>query len=255
MLEKGDRVLIRALGLPGKHKLGDKWCSHPYVVVEKLPDLPVYRVKPEKGRGVVKTLHRDHLLPIGYLVRFPSDVERKCLPQRPETRLHQKKQSIEDPDQEEPSEDEEDNWNLPADRREDILLALDLLADHLSGDVPLENALTQPNIVEEDIDVDTEEDLDKISEGQDTEQIQQLPKDTVVHTGLEVGELPSTSQSQSSVELGCNRPARRQVKPVVRLSYDKPGHSINKPIVVVHRGLRITIKRNSPVLYQSWDNV
>ncbi|KAM7378069.1 hypothetical protein PAMA_013122 [Pampus argenteus] len=55
------------------------------------------------------------------------------------------------------SEDEEENWNLPADRREDILLALDLLADHFSRDVPLENALTQHNIVEEDIDVDTEE--------------------------------------------------------------------------------------------------
>lgn len=85
VLEKGDRVLVRALGLPRKHKLGDKWRSDPYIVVEKLPDLPVYRVKPEKGRGMVKTLHRDHLLPIGYLVRFPADVEVKRLPQRPVT--------------------------------------------------------------------------------------------------------------------------------------------------------------------------
>lgn len=51
VLDKGDRVLIRALGLPGKHKLGDKWHSDPYLVIEKFPDLPVYRVKPEKGRG------------------------------------------------------------------------------------------------------------------------------------------------------------------------------------------------------------
>ena len=196
---------------------------------------------------MVKTLYRDHLLPIGYLVRFPSDLEVERPPQRPVTRSHQKKKSVEHPNQEEPSEYEEEHWNLPADRREDILRALDLLADYLSGDVPLVNAPTQHNLIEED--------ADEISEGQDTEQIQQLPKDTVVHTGLEGGELPSTSQSQSSVEPGCNRPARRQVKPVVRLSYDRPGHSTNEPIVVVHRGLRITIKRDSPVLYQSWDNV
>lgn len=249
VLEKGDRVLVRALGLPGKHKLGDKWRSDPYIVVEKLPDLPVYRVKPEKGRGMVKTLHRDHLLPIGYLVRFPSELEVEKPPQKPVTRSHKKEKSVENPNLEEHSEDEEEHWNLPVDQREDILLALDLLADHLSGDVPLENAPTEHSIVEEDNNVDTEEDVDEISEGQDTEPIRQLPKDTVVHTGLEGGELPSTSQSQSSAESGCNRPARRQVKPVVRLSYDRPGHSTNEPIVVVHRGLRITIKRDSPVLY------
>lgn len=169
--------------------------------------------------------------------------------------LWEKKKSTDNPNQEEHSEEEEENWNLPADRREDILLALDLLADHLSRDAPLEYALTQHNTVEENIDVDTEEIVDAIPEGQDTEQIQQLPKDTVAHTGLEGGELPSTTQSQSSAEPVCNHPARRQVKPVVRLSYDRPGHSTNEPIVVVHRGLRITIQRGSPLLCQSWDNV
>ncbi|KAK0147303.1 hypothetical protein N1851_013277 [Merluccius polli] len=37
----------------------------------QLPIVPVYEVKPECGPGSVKTLHRDHLLPIGYLVRMP----------------------------------------------------------------------------------------------------------------------------------------------------------------------------------------
>lgn len=254
VLETGDRVLIRALGLPGKHKLGDKWHSNPYVIVEKLPDLPVYRVKPEKGRAIVKTLHRDHLLPIGYLVRFPSDLEMNQLPQKPVTRQHQKEKSNENSNQEGHSEDEDEYWNLPADRREDLLLALDLLADQLSGDIPTENALTQDNF-EEDFNVDTERDVDTIPEGQDTEQTQLLPADTVVDTGLEGGALPSTSQSQSSADLVHDRPARRQVKPVIRLSYDRPGHSTNESIVVVHRGLRITIKKDSPILCQSWDNV
>ncbi|XP_041837251.1 uncharacterized protein LOC121637270 [Melanotaenia boesemani] len=248
VLEQGDRVLIRALGMPGKHKLGDKWHSDPYVIIEKLPDLPVYRVQPEKGKGIVKTLHRDHLLPIGYLVRFPSDLGEERLPQRPVTRFHPKQKSAEESNQERHLEDTEEHWNLPADRREDILLALDLLVDRLSGDVPLENALIQHNIDEEGIDGDTEEEVDAVPEGQDIEQFQQLPKDTVVDTGLEGGELPSASQSQGTAEPICNRPVRRRVKPIVRLSYDRPGHSINEPIVVVHRGLRITIKRDSPLL-------
>lgn len=41
----------------------------PYVVVDRMPNLPVYKVKPEHGRGV-KTIHRDHLLPIGQSVRM-----------------------------------------------------------------------------------------------------------------------------------------------------------------------------------------
>lgn len=59
-LEGGDRVLVRNLGLTGKHKLQDRWNPLPYLVIEKLPNLPVYRVKPERGLGVVKTIHRDH---------------------------------------------------------------------------------------------------------------------------------------------------------------------------------------------------
>lgn len=53
-LEKGDRVLVRALGGTGKQKLKDKWASLPYVVLDKLPNLPVYRVRPEMGTGAVK---------------------------------------------------------------------------------------------------------------------------------------------------------------------------------------------------------
>ncbi|KAI3354871.1 hypothetical protein L3Q82_004669 [Scortum barcoo] len=42
-----------------------------------MPNLPVYKVKPETGGGGVKTLHRDHLLPIGQLefTDSSSDVE------------------------------------------------------------------------------------------------------------------------------------------------------------------------------------
>lgn len=61
----GDRVLIRNLGLQGKHKLADRWASNPYVVDSQMPNLPVFRLKPEDGNGPIKILHRNHILPLG----------------------------------------------------------------------------------------------------------------------------------------------------------------------------------------------
>ncbi len=45
-LAVGDRVLLRNLAVTGKKKLGDKWNSVPYLVVEQLKNVPVYRLKP-----------------------------------------------------------------------------------------------------------------------------------------------------------------------------------------------------------------
>ena len=70
-LAVGDRVLIRALGLKGKTKIADDWEEMPYIVTE-IPnkDIPVYKVQQENGKGRVKTLHRNQLLPFTCL---PSD--------------------------------------------------------------------------------------------------------------------------------------------------------------------------------------
>ncbi len=40
-LEVEDRVLIKNLAMTGKHKLADKWNYVPYLVIEKLKNLPV----------------------------------------------------------------------------------------------------------------------------------------------------------------------------------------------------------------------
>ena len=72
-LDVGDRVLIRNVGLKGKHKLADKWARHPYIVIGQ-PDknTPLYTVRKESGKGKKKkekkkkkkkrkkTLHRKH---------------------------------------------------------------------------------------------------------------------------------------------------------------------------------------------------
>ena len=61
-LEIGDEVLLRNLG-SGAGKLKDRWASSPYVIISQLPGIPVYRIQPKEG-GKMKTIHRNHLLPI-----------------------------------------------------------------------------------------------------------------------------------------------------------------------------------------------
>ncbi|KAI5627544.1 hypothetical protein C0J50_12903, partial [Silurus asotus] len=92
-LAVGDRVLIRNLAIPGKHKLADKWNSVPYMVVEKLKDVPVYRLTPEFGMGGVRTLHRDHLLPIGENVRLyvPEETKKVSTPAEMRTEVVERK--------------------------------------------------------------------------------------------------------------------------------------------------------------------
>ncbi|KAI5094535.1 hypothetical protein C0J45_16259, partial [Silurus meridionalis] len=85
-LEIGDRVFLGNFGLRGKHKLESKWKQEPYVVMGKLPNLPVFKVKREDSSPGTKTIHRDHLLPIGQLVRMPPADPGKNLPVRPRTR-------------------------------------------------------------------------------------------------------------------------------------------------------------------------
>ncbi len=93
-LTSGDRVLIKNLGLKGKHKLETRWSPVPYVVCEKLPNLPVYRVKPETGQGRIKTLHRDKLLPIGQLVRWSQDRAETDLGKRKKRQKEGKRSNI-----------------------------------------------------------------------------------------------------------------------------------------------------------------
>ncbi len=83
-LEFGDCVLVRNVRIRGKHKLADRWESEIYIVVKQSADLPVYTVRPETKDGQLRTLHRDLLLPCGFLPisEIPDQVVSK-----PNTRL------------------------------------------------------------------------------------------------------------------------------------------------------------------------
>lgn len=86
-LNVGDRVLVRSVRLRGKQKLADKWEMDIYVVVKRAGELPVYTVKPEGKDSPLRTLHRDLLLPCGFLpVSEPVDPVTPSPPRRLPTR-------------------------------------------------------------------------------------------------------------------------------------------------------------------------
>ena len=60
-----------------KGKLDDKWEKEPFLVTEKpSEDISVYRLKRENGKGPVKTLHRNLLLPLNSIPYTEDPVER-----------------------------------------------------------------------------------------------------------------------------------------------------------------------------------
>ena len=63
--QMGDQVLVKLVGLVGKHELANKWETEPYTVVG-IPDenMPVYIVQRSTGKGPRRTLHRNMLLPL-----------------------------------------------------------------------------------------------------------------------------------------------------------------------------------------------
>uniref|UniRef100_A0A1A8F2I7 Gypsy retrotransposon integrase-like protein 1 n=2 Tax=Nothobranchius korthausae TaxID=1143690 RepID=A0A1A8F2I7_9TELE len=85
-LGPGDRVLVRAVRLRGKHKLADRWETDIYVVLHQAGDLPVYTIKPEAKEGPVRTVHRDLLLPCGFLAPVKEELVQPSCVGKPRTR-------------------------------------------------------------------------------------------------------------------------------------------------------------------------
>lgn len=86
-LEVGDRVLVRNVRVRGKHKLADKWEPAVHIVVKRAGELPVYTVRPENEEGRLRTLHRDLLLPCGFLPAVEQETHTPpTKPKRPRTR-------------------------------------------------------------------------------------------------------------------------------------------------------------------------
>lgn len=249
VLVKGDRVLVRNLGLKGKHKLQDKWCSVPHLVVEQLPNLPVYRVKPENGFGRERTLHRDHLLPIGEFVRFGNFIEKEEVSHKPVTRVERARRASTKASRTEAaqlphvsvdfsgslSSSEDEMYYGESEICQEILDSFRKEPEH--GD-------SKPVVLADD--------LLSVSEQSDVEEPPVVPDEMLgndaesgvveaVESESEGGDDPVSYDSGKAEESRHTYRLRRRVEPVIRLSYDEPGVPTNRPITLVHRGLVIRI--------------
>ncbi|KAI7797198.1 hypothetical protein IRJ41_020208, partial [Triplophysa rosa] len=239
-LAVGDRVLIRNLAVTGKNKLGDKWNSFPYLVVEKLKNLPVYRLKPERGMGSVRTLHRDHILPIRLDVRLTLSENPKTALVPPETRarsvsgkqrrglggtngttidMGSDSESEEElcyfyPDRvEKQPQLEYSDQSLPAVEEEAVYDVINSPSTPVNETVPpiTEEALEEPNPAE------------------------------AGDLKLEGGETGTEKHPRDVVEPGPVRP-RRAIRPATKLSYDRLGESSSRPLTLVQRGMVINVE-------------
>ncbi len=99
-LQAGDRVLVRNVGIRGKHKIADRWSKTVYQVVKQITDSPVYVVKPLTIDGPERTLHRDLFLPCGFLTPAPSiDEDNRVERKGRTTRLSESQTVLEDVDE------------------------------------------------------------------------------------------------------------------------------------------------------------
>lgn len=103
----------------GKHKISDKWEATVHVVVRRAGTLPVYTVKPENREGPLRTLHRDLLLPCGYLPTEDGHPVPQSRKRGPSTRAN-------------PSPDE----TTPSDEEEDVVIPIYWFRDPSSVQVP-----------------------------------------------------------------------------------------------------------------------
>lgn len=257
-LEKGDRVLVRALGGNGKQKLKDKWNSLPYIVLDKLPNLPVYRVRPEVGTGAVKTLHRDHLLSIGQLVRLPytqndapgpsnQGVSTRC-----KHRSTQNFRRTQHTDHESSSSDSDSDYYAPR-----AIVSLDLCPTPFH-----EGAVEMEGRDQEVLNTPYHQPAQSATESSNVDNGENSPlRETgagvvldnadvdVQLTGLELPEgsaddTDSVMVSTDSQEVNQHAPReRRHTKPVLRFTYDELGEPSDRPLVIQHKGIRVLVNK------------
>lgn len=243
-IQEGDRVLLKNLGLKGKHKLESRWNSTPHVVVGKLPNLPVYRVRPEGG-GKPRTLHRDHLLPIGESVRMPDEQAYAEAPVRHRTRSARTKhrqtiQRKEVPALNDSSSETGDEVHYqPYKEYLNTLLAERDMSDRESAPSKPDDAgdprPESPAIESVPEEANEESPVEADTEPSESEADLDASRTPISNPQQRLGSIPQIEGSLRTTE-------KRAIKPVIRLTYDAPGRASEQPITIVHRGIIIKIE-------------
>ncbi|KAG1940743.1 interleukin-1 receptor accessory protein-like 1-A [Pimephales promelas] len=230
VLDKGDRVLLRNFGVTGKNKLKCKWRSSPYIVIEKLANLPVYKIKPERGMGAEKTIHRNHLLPIGYLVRILVDEREEGSQHRPVTRAFQQKTrdlvQTNNHEEDMSSEIEYDEVYLPR--------PVELDWDKLLTCPELSTKQSKPIVTEPERPAQDPVEIEPVVEDFSNLPPNADPEINVLEEGAAVNPSPDTQAGIEQVER-----SKRVTRPVVKLSYDELGNPCDYPVTVLSHGVLV----------------
>jgi hypothetical protein len=95
-VQVGDRVLVKVVSFEGKHKLADRWEHDPYVILSQpIEGIPVFKVRKENNEGRTRTLHRNLLLPIGFICDKPT-----LAPSKPKPKHRPRAKPVKDIDKE-----------------------------------------------------------------------------------------------------------------------------------------------------------
>ena len=187
VLDVGDRVLVKALAFDGKHKIADRWEEEAYVVLDHPNiELPVYVVKKENGQGRKRTLHRNHLLPVGNLLLSEQKQPNRVHPRRPRTRQAIHRGS--DHSSYESTEEEEDEYVIQYQTptgTQDVVDDEQVSHDAQSEELNQVHQGTNPQIEENIQDIDVEQphnglDEEQLLESSEDESVSSEPSETPV---------------------------------------------------------------------------
>lgn len=198
----------------------------------------------------VSKLFRDHLLPIGYLVRMPEHSAQPTKTTEPSvTRLQNKRRSqrhhLPESADSGPSDSESELDEIPGYPSFDI----DEVERHVLSTYRQSNQI--PKATEENMDVTRsgESDTD-LPEQSDTDlpdeksSDESEPENTGRETKTEQEQTSYSKRDATNKDNLTTRHSQRQNKPVIRLTYDKPGHSMDEPVTIVHHGMVIQLNLN-----------
>ena len=106
-------MLVKKIGIKGKHKLEDIWESTPYVVISQpMPDIPLYMVKKENSTRKPNPLHRNMLLPFNAL---PNSLEKEpSKPKKPVQVVQEETYSDSSTDSSGDEDEEQKGHSLPS---------------------------------------------------------------------------------------------------------------------------------------------
>lgn len=200
-------------------------------------------------------MHRDHLLPVGQLVRMPSNKQVEEPPARRITRSvtqqKQKRDSSRDNEELQESSDSSSEWGCAPSHtippwRELVPRVtntdrptVDVNDDHLT------DGAGDHSSQDDDLEMEHDDDLEADANGSDdpdAERHSKADQDSIQHdhsSGPDEEEECGEGTAPNKTE---PRP-KRTVKPTIRLTYDKLGRSRDQPLTILHRGIVIKIRK------------